>query len=296
MSSALVSTGLRGNVERLLRDDIRVEDIRDLIFSMRAESGGSGLVSEIASFIAHPDVRTQGATWKLANDAFPIIRFWAWIELYPIVTRDVPDWIPDALRLNLSRVRKSVLRRWTGFNRAQASAVLERVLSRQIPTSEGRLSRIVTRSQQEADVINCAARFLKGGSLFTANDLFEDFCRALQKQQLLKAREKDILKRVKPAMTLFALATMHGRKIDLGESGTAKISIVPDLRGNLAAYVMAEVSEGYDGMGPYSAAIWVFETRLPVASYCEDGVAPTGRAPFIGEFEVTPDGKLGRRV
>jgi hypothetical protein len=47
------------------------------------------------------------------------------------------------------------------------------------------------------------------GSLFDDSDLFEDFCRALQKQSILRSSEKHSLKKAKPAISLFALTAMH---------------------------------------------------------------------------------------
>jgi hypothetical protein len=39
---------------------------------------------------------------------------------------------------------------------------------------------------------------------------------------------------------------------------------------------------------------WVFQTNLPIARYCEQGVAPDERNAFIGDFELTAKGTLGR--
>lgn len=290
----LISTGLRGKVERLMRGDIRPADIHDFFFSMRAESGGRGVVSEIANFIAHPDVRTQGMTWKNTKDGLAILKLWAWIELYPIKTRDVPSWVQEALRANLRRMRKKALRELLGMTRPQASAVLERVLSRQTPTSDGRLTKITTTTKEEDKVLNWVARYVTGGSLFTDNDLFEDFCRALQRQQLIKATEKNVLKKAKSAVSLFVLTAMHNRKIDLGDGVTAQVAICRDMGGNLATFAFSEVAKDYGGFGAPKAAIWLFETGLSIQQYCEPGIAPPDRMPFIGDFEVTPQIRLGR--
>jgi hypothetical protein len=133
----------------------------------------------------------------------------------------------------------------------------------------------------------------KAGPLFDDNDLFEDFCRALQKLGLLRSSEKQALKKVKPAITLFALTAMHNGGVGLGDGSTAKLQITPDIKGRLAVFAIAEVAKDY-GAGPVNMATWVFKTGLPVADYCEPGVAPPTRSPFVGDFEMTRQLKLAR--
>jgi hypothetical protein len=106
------------------------------------------------------------------------------------------------------------------------------------------------------------------------------------------ASEKGALKKAKPAISLFALTSMHNRKVDMGD-GNAAVSIMEDMRGNLGAFAIAEVGKDF-GHGPLSAALWIFETGLPVFTCCEPGIAPATRSPFIGDFEMTDQIRLRR--
>jgi hypothetical protein len=291
-SRLIIGTGLRGKVQRLLRGDISATDIHDLFFSIRDEAGGSSLVTDVANFIAHP-LRTQGSVRQDLIDAVAILRVHFTTTASPILTNDIPASVIDALRANLRRVRKTTLKAWTGMNKSQAEPILERILARSVPTSPGRVSKLSAESEEEISLANCILRNVKGGPQFTDAGLFEDFCRALQMQKLLRASEKQEFRSAKAAVTLFALTALHNRKIDLGDGSVANVAIARDIRGNLGAFAFAEIGKDF-GLGKTIGSLWIFETSLPIARYCEPDCAPTERAPFVGDFELKPGSKLGR--
>lgn len=289
---SIVTTGLRGRVERLLRGEVIQEDLRELIALMRDESSGTATVREIADFLAHPGLRTQGLVTREVQSNFTYLKFMIPFHSSPIRVRDVPASMPDALRANLRRVRSSWLTR-IGSDRVRAKTVLETVLSRSIPTSPGRISGLDVRNKEEWQTIQTIVRFIKGGSIFNADDLFEDFYRALRQMNLAKPSEKDSLRKAKAGIALFALIAMHNRTIDLGDGSVADLTIIRDIKGKLGIFAAATVAPDFLPW-PNRAAQWVFETKLPPDLYCEPDVAPPDRTPFIGEFVITSRGTLGR--
>jgi hypothetical protein len=287
----MIDTALRSRVERLLRGDIREQDFHHLFYSMRDASGGSGIVSEVVNFIGHPQ-RDQGLAHQEARDLFAFLKFRVPIQTQYIIPAALPPTVPDALRANLRRMRKSTLRRETHTNLIHAKRVLERILVRMAPTGFGGIRKPIILSREEYEVFMCVSNNLKGGPLFTAGDLFRDFSRILQKRDFLKVSEVPTLEKIKPAICLFALTVMHNRTIDLDDGTVAKVSIAPDVNGNLGTFAFAEIP--VPGRSPRKAGAWLFETKLPIAVYCESGIVPIGRGPFIGDFEMTPQQTLAR--
>jgi hypothetical protein len=288
-SGAIISTGLRGSVARLLRGDIRESDLHDLFFSMRAESGGRGIVSEIAHFIAHPDRRTQGIIVQEVRDFFAFAKLKAEIDNRQIISHVLPPTFRDAMRANLRRMRKSILKEQTGLNREEAELVLESALAR-VPAGGG----VAVMTEAEALVSHCVFRNLKGGPFFNDHDLFEDFCRVAQKLNLLSSTEKTLLRNSKPAFALFALAIMHNKIIDIGNNDEATLGIAANAKRRLAIYAFSKV-KGPAGMTLTMGQL-LFETELPIASYCAPNIAPLGRNAFVGDFQMTPDLKLTLRT
>src|SRR5262245_11447116 len=200
------SMALRSRVERLLRGEIREQDLHRLFLSIREKAGGSGLVGEIAHFLAHPSLRTKGVAWHEVRDMFVFLKFRVPLSRRSIITTDFPASMPNALRANLRRMRQPTLKRETGFSRSKAEKVLETRLAVAIPTPGG--VKLGPLSEAEARVLLCVSSHAKAGPLFDDSELFEDFCRPLQKQGILRSTEKPALKKAKPAITLFALTAM----------------------------------------------------------------------------------------
>jgi hypothetical protein len=287
---------LQSRVERLLRGDIREQDINHLFFNLREEQHGRGIVREIAHFLAHPKQRTQGIATTETRDLFAFLKFRMQIDQSKIIRVAMPANMPDAMRGNLRRMRPSILKREAGVSPPQAKRVLDGVLNRMSPTGHGGLTKPFILTQEEYDVFACVASNLKGGSLFTDDDLFNELCRILKKLHLLRDSERKAFANCKAAISLFALTAMHNRTIDLGDGSMARLSITADMYGNLGVFAGAEVIADYDGKGPTQVFAWLFQTELPVNDYCEDGVAPISRVPFIGELEMSSDLKLTRLI
>jgi len=197
------------------------------------------------------------------------------------------------MQANLRRIRARVLKQQLHLNRTEAQKVLDRILHK-VALHGGRITQAGL-TRQEMQAVQLLLSFFKGGSLFTDNDLFEDFCRALIKQNLLTGDEKAQLKRSKAAITLFALAAMHNKAVALGNGHKAELAIAPSKnQKDLSVFAFSDVAN--DAMGNISAALWVFETQLPIADFCDANVPPPERGAFFGDIEMTSDGRKLKRT
>lgn len=290
----IFATGMRGSIERILGGDVRSQDLHTLFFSMRQTSGGKGIVSEIAHFIAHPEPRTQGITKDELRDFYTFMKFRAPFETSRLEMTDIPASVPEALRANLRRTKASTLNREVGTNPIRAKRVLDRILARVGPTGSGGLSRLTIIDSEELALLKLLASRVKAGPLFTEQDLMKDLSRVLQKRNLLKQTEFSRLIAQKAPISIFALTSMHNHQVDLGDGTTAALSVAPDKLGNLAIFAFAEIVGVSMSSEITKIGHWVFQTNLPIARYCEQGVAPGERNAFIGDFELTAKGTLGR--
>jgi hypothetical protein len=261
---------------------------------MREETGGSGIVTEIGHFLAHPKGRTQGIATREIRDIILFLKFRTRLERSLILPSSVPTSLPDVLRGNLRRMRGSTLKRKTGVTPRRAKDVLEQILSRMTPSSHGALRKPTLQTDEEFAVFMCVGNNMKGGPLFTDDDLLKDFKKVAIEIGVIKKSEEARLAAVRPAMALFALTAMHNCEIDLGDKTSAIIAISTDDSGNLGAFAVAEVLSEHHVGGPSRVAAWLFATSLPASTYCEPGVVPTERGLFVGDFEITAQQKLGR--
>jgi hypothetical protein len=151
--------GLRPRLERLLRGEVREQDLHHLFFNMRDESKGSGVVGEVVNFIAHP-IRTRGMATFDMRDLFAAIRFVLPIQTSNIIRTKLPKDMAEAMRANLRRMRKADLKRLARTNPVRAKKVLDRVLAR-IALSGGQ-NRVLM-NEEEVALLNCLGSFIKGG-------------------------------------------------------------------------------------------------------------------------------------
>lgn len=289
----ILSTGQRVLVERLLSGDIRPQDLTTLFFSMREETGGRGIVSEIAHFLAHPAVRTQGLVTSEIRDQVMFLRLYVPYYTSPLLLPALPANAKDALRANFRRLKRGIIKKELRMNPVHAERILEKVMARMIPTVHGGLTKAEIRSPEELRVFSLVATYAKGGPIFTDDDLFDDFSKVLRKRGIIKTTEMEKLKAIKPALALFALTAMHGNKIDLRDGQPALLAIARDMNDKLGIFAIAGTAKAGQ---PINVACWVLQTRLSVDGVCDPDVAPHGRAEFVGDFEMSPNLKLARRT
>lgn len=290
--SKLIGVGPRAIVERLLRADIRQQDLHSLFFDLRELLGGKGLVGEIGHFLAHPGIRDQGLVKREVSDQIRWLKFILTLSKSRFVPTDLPENAAKILRGNFRRLTNSITKREIGMNHIRVGRVLERILGRMAPTGLGGLQKPRFSNKEELEVFTLVARYGKGGSYFTDNDLVDDLSKALETNKYLYQAELSSFKKAQSGISLFALITMHGAMIDLGDGTKARIAIAEDVNGMLGAFAFSEPFR--TGTGSTTVAAWVFETKLPIADYCAPGVAPLRRNAFIGDFEMSSELKLVR--
>ena len=182
--------------------------------------------------------------------------------------------------------------KYVGTSKDQALKILDDVIKRSLPGSLGRIGKFELRNPLEHRTMTFALSHMKGGSLFTEDDLLEDFCRALVAKNVLSPREKVELRKIRAALAIVAMTIMHKCKIDLGDGTFAEIAIEQDKKGDLGCSAIAEL--GKKQGAALIAHFWVFESNLSVSRYCAPGIAPLVRSPFLGDFELSrsPDDRF----
>src|SRR5450759_1802598 len=111
----MIETGLRIRVERLLRDDFRVEDLTTLFLALRDRCEGREAIREIGDFVAHRDERTKGITTTAVRDFFTSSRFVVEYNLAKksLSMADLPANFMDILYATFRRLDNKILKSQT---------------------------------------------------------------------------------------------------------------------------------------------------------------------------------------
>lgn len=119
------SAALRIRVDRLLRSDLRVEDLTSLFLAMRDHCEGRECVREVGDFVAHRNTRTRGIITCCARDFFATLRFVFPQPKPPLDLTNLPKNFSDLLFAAFRRTDNSLLREKLGLKRVKAERNLE---------------------------------------------------------------------------------------------------------------------------------------------------------------------------
>jgi hypothetical protein len=110
MSDAIV----RARVERLLRGDVRNDDLTRLFLFARDRCDGRECIQEIGDFVAHHDERTKGIVSRTVADWSVIVRFRGWMPNNQLDLQRLPSIFPEYLMATARRLDHKTIRANTG--------------------------------------------------------------------------------------------------------------------------------------------------------------------------------------
>src|SRR5258708_38187306 len=123
----MVDTNLRIRVERLLKGDIRIEDLTTLFLALRGRSDGREILTEMGDFVAQRDERNKGIVTRACRDYFASLRLFLSVRSgkTPLSLADLPHNFGDALYGTFRRADYKIIKDETGLRRAAAELLLK---------------------------------------------------------------------------------------------------------------------------------------------------------------------------
>lgn len=293
----MIDTNLRVRVERLLRDDFRVEDLTTLLLAMRFRSGGRETVREIGDFVAHRDERTKGIITRSTRDFFITLKFLvpyipvAGSNPPPLSIANLPASIREFLPASLRQINNDMLQKETGLKRATAEKLLKTINSNLKTNADGTLF-LAQSTPDQLRLIQCLAGVITSKSAFDGDRLFQEFSEALIGNNLLAKNELKAFAKISPALSLYAVSVMHKCVIDLGDGSTATLGAMANTgHGKVGVFAHSAV-KAEDGKDRIIAGS-IFETGLNAQDCCEpELLGISGDWPF--HIELTQKQQLTR--
>lgn len=283
---------LRIRVERLIRGDVRNEDISRLLLDLRDLSGGRDTVREMGDFEAHRRERNKGVVTATVSDFFTQFQFHLSYTLAdrPVIIDDLPSDIATVLRVTFSKLNDDILKERTGLERAVVKKRLDSLCERIAKGSDGRFF-IEARTQEDAELLKCLTGYLIVQPAFDEARLFDEFVDTLISNNLLKNGERSSLASTKSVLALYAVACMHRCVIVLKDGKQAKLEAFID--SSFGKIQVGAVGSFFSKKHGKNASIKfpVYETEQLAANCCDDELR---QAPQWSEthLESTPGGRL----
>jgi hypothetical protein len=288
-------TELRSRVERLLRGDIRHDDLSRLFLWLRFRTYGAASIMELGHFLGHSDERNTGLATDEAKDFFFLLPFHIG-ESRQIDLSDVSVDFPKVLTRNLDRISNENIKRATGLKRKHAARILRFAFNKFSLPKLNRRSLQSSLTTEEMAVLQCVISHLIARPAFTDESLFRDFVFVLGKNNLISAAERSLLDHVKCPLSLYAIAAMHHTKLVLEDGSNA--DLFAGARGGSGGDMLQVVAVAACQVKRIGGSVLVsapiFSTSLKASDYCAPEMLslPDAGNLWHGPIEMTSDLKL----
>lgn len=217
----MVVSVLRPRIERLLYGDEFVsDDLSRLFLYLRETSYGRQTVREVGDFVAHFGMRDKGPTTQLATNFFTVLRFFTPLLAHPEHLHGL-SVNPDVLEANFATIDQETLRQKTKLKPRIAKQVFNSMIAKMRQIAGKNESR--TLDQNEAILFRFLLTHFTSRPAFDDEILFKEFSAVLEKNKLVHENERDALKRIKPIVSLYAVALMHLCHVKLKDGAPAEL-------------------------------------------------------------------------
>jgi hypothetical protein len=274
----MTDKALRIWVERLARNDVRIEGLTTLFLALRDRCDGRETVREIGDFVAHRSERNKGILTRSVRDFFVTMRFASQYSLAgKTATLDnLPKNIIDVLWASLRQVDAKWLKKKTGMTSSRASAVLKSIGRRLILDDTGRLC-LAWPENDDLTLIQPLTSVIVSKPAFTEQKLFDEFSATLESNQLLRKQERYLLEPLSGTLALYAASCMHGCTIDLGDGTSAQLRLLTNGDGLIEVGAKAGVDVDHIEAGRSVNIMFpIFQTATRASDRCDPAILANG--------------------
>jgi hypothetical protein len=285
----MVDSKSRSRVERLIRGELRNDDLMNLFLFARDHCDGRASVKEIGDFVAHHSDRYRGIVTETARDWFAIVRFStvSLAQIGAINPLKLPAVTPRHLSATLERLSTEQIKERCGLSRKDAHKLLPILIGKLTKNKDGTYAADQNYSEREAGLFNGLCGVIIANPAFNGAELFRDFSATLKSNGLMLKSEIAALLIQKPTIELFAVATMHNCNVEI-EKGLV-VRLKASSQGGTSIAVNAAIPTVENSQILISTAMFV--TDLTSTDYCEPDLLEM--AEWDADIELTPNGRLG---
>jgi len=280
-----IDNDLRLRVLRLTSGNHKVEDLIRIFLDLRFRSAGKKCFREVGDFVAHREERTRGFVTNTARHIFTSVNVWS-MNLRNITP--TKDDILEAAKANIFLATDEQLQTMVKLRRGSAEVKLKRI--------EKKIKRGHLLIEKEAIFFEQLANQFVWRPAFNGDSLFEEFCAILSETKIVSMEELTLLRPAKKFITLFALVSMHGCKLNISENINAEVLVGYKNNEN---YLCAFITIKFEELRiPINIPIALFMTDLNPEKVCSPPLQSKTNDNLItweNIIEIGDDGLLHSR-
>jgi hypothetical protein len=282
---------MRARVERILRGEVRVEDLTRLFLFARDRCDGRESVQEIGDFVAHHDERTKGIVSKTVQDWSVIVRFRGWMPNQVLNLQRLPAIFPDYLRATSRRLDHKTIKMSTGLKRSELITELPSLISSLIKNQDGSYAVNHNTTSKERSIIECLIGNTVVSAAFTGTRLFDDFLATLKSNELVRTEEIGQFSTLRHYVILFAAIQMHRCTVVIDGSFSLPLSVSGHKNSVIQVDCAVPMFFAIPNTPILNLSCAIFSTDLESNEYCEDHLLEIA-APWTFPLELSLFGRI----
>jgi hypothetical protein len=261
-------SGLRARVERLLRGDVRPDDLDRLFLYARDRCDGRESVQEVGDFVAHRSERTKGILTRCVQDWYISSRFHFYMMDKPqgLDPNNLPSNFDSVLWASFQRGSAKQISRVIGLSRAEVGQRLPAIAKGLRRNLDGSMALNNFYTRKELRIINGLSKMLIARPAFDHDRLFSDLTATLKSHDLLDRSQLQAFTDIKPAIGLYSISVMHNSTIRLNDGTSIRLKI-NDAVGAQKLAVSAPVQVSIPGWSIFVATA-MFATEIHAQQGC----------------------------
>ncbi len=278
---------VRARVDRLLRGEVREDDLTRLFLFARDRCDGRECVQEIGDFVAHHNERTKGITTNTVKDWSVIVRLRGWMPNQKLDLQHLPSIFPDYLWATSRRLDHKTIKKETGLTRSEAAAVLPFLIARLVKNQDGSYAVNPFTTRPERAIIECFVSHMVVVPAFTDTHLFDDFSATLKSNGgLLNKDEVHQFRAFCHYIILFAAVQMHRCSIVVDEGFAIPLSLMGHANGCIQVDCPIPMFFQLPNIPILNLSTVMFKTDLKTEEYCEPSLLKEA-APWTFPLELS---------
>lgn len=219
----------RLRVERLLRDDYKVEDLSRLLKMMRTHASRNSIIKDLGDLLAHEDIRDKGPLFSRGKEMYDSIKFNTdCIYNGGLNLTRVPENLWALINTNLKYFKRKDFSKYKCRRPDIESEIMQ-------------MKNVATQNDDETwnlniqhlhPFVNLLCFSLAIFPAYNDNDVYQELQKLLISQRLLEHKETPQFRKIKAKLALFVVAHLHRTELKFSQNSKSYLQARQESKGD----------------------------------------------------------------
>ena len=259
----------RVRVERLLKDDFKVEDLSRLLRMMRTQANKNSIIRDLGDLLAHEDIRDSGPLFLRGKEMYDSLKFnTECIHGNGLNLAKAPNNLWALISTNLRYFKRKDFFKYK-CRRSDIEAEIEKMKNAATENSDGTLNLNI---QYLHPFVRLLCFSLAIFPAYNDDDIYQELQKLLISQGLLEHKETPQFRKIKAKLALFTVAHLHRTELKFSENTKSYLLARQEKEeaSNVLNVLCHFELDGFPSNTHHAQTL--FESNLNPAEYVDEGI------------------------